>query len=63
MSDASNMPVKIKTQLPEHIENVQLERYVAVQNDQVRRRVKAPSIEDEAIPELALYVYHEFTDI
>ena len=63
MADASNVPVKIKTQLPEHIEHVQLERYVTVANDQVRRRVKAPSIEDEATPELALCVYHEFADI
>ena len=63
MNDASNVPVLIKTQVPEDPKTVLLERYVTVGGHDVKRRAKAPVIEDQSSPELALYVHHEFMDL
>ncbi len=59
----TNVPIKLKTALEGQSTTVQLERYVTVGVNDVRRRSTAPMIEDEASPELALHVYMEFTDI
>lgn len=56
-------PCLLKTTLPHDLNTVQLERYVTVGGNQVRRRIDAPTIGDELDPELALRVYQEFLDI
>ena len=58
----ASVPVTLVSQIAEQ-NLVQLERYVTVGGNDVRRRAKAPTIADEALPELALYVYQEFMDI
>ena len=62
MSDVSNVPVRIKTQITEEPKTVQLERFVTVAGNDVKRRLKCPVIEDQACPELALYINHEFME-
>ena len=56
-------PILLKTKLPEFLPTVQLERYVTVAGNHVRRRARCPMINNENDPELACKVYEEFTDI
>ena len=56
------VPVKLKPNFEPKYGTVQLERYVTVGGHDVRRRVNAPTMEDEIEPEVALNVYHEFRD-
>ena len=57
MSDVSNVTVRIKTQITEEPKTVQLERFVTVAGNDVKRRLKCPVIEDQACPELTLYMH------
>ena len=56
-------PILLKSKLPELLTTVQLERYVTVGANQVRRRVRCPVMSNEIDPELACRVYEEFLDI
>ena len=56
-------PILLKTKLPEILATVQLERYVNVTGNNVRRRARCPMINNENDPELACKVYEEFRDI
>ena len=56
-------PLTLKTNLPEHLYTVKLERYVTVAGQQVRRRAACPIITNETDPEMACKVYEEFVDI
>ena len=56
-------PIKLKTQLPETFTFAQLERYVNVAGNQVRRRAKCPIMDNQSDPELACRVYEEFVDL
>ena len=56
-------PILLKTKLAELLATVQLERYVNVAGNNVRRRARCPMINNENDPELACKVYEEFTDI
>ena len=58
-----NAPLKLKTELREDLETVQLERYVPVGGHDVRRRAKMPTINNEIDPELACKGYDEFLDV
>ena len=58
-----NVPVKLKSSVDSAYNTVQLERYVAVGGHDVRRRVSAPTMEDEIEPEVPLTIYHEIQDI
>ena len=58
-----NAPMTLKTTLADNLETVQLERYVTVQGNDVRRRARCPVIGNEIDPELAMRVYDEFVDI
>jgi hypothetical protein len=55
-------PMTLKTNLPDRLYTVQLERYVDVGGNQVRRRVHVPVITNENDPEMACKVYEEFRD-
>lgn len=58
-------PILLKTKLPDGVNlfMVQLERYVDVGGNAVRRRARCPLINNETDPELACKVYEEFIDI
>ena len=57
-------PIGLKSKLGEILMNtVQLERYVTVGANQVRRRARVPVIRDEIDPELPCKVYEEFLDV
>ena len=56
-------PLKLKTELPDELELIQLERYVVVDDDHVRRRAKVLVITNETNPEMILCVHDEFQDI
>ena len=57
-------PIGLKTNLPDELVTVQLERYVPDgAGNQVRHRVRCPVINNENDPELACRVYEEFCDI
>ena len=56
-------PIQIKTKLPDILPTVQLERYVTVGANHVRRRARCPLINNKVDPELACRVVEEFTDI
>ena len=60
----TNVPVLLQTQIPSGLQYVDMERFVPQEDDArpVRKKKKLPSIEDESIAELALYVYVEFED-
>ena len=62
--DWSNVPVLLQTQIPSDIQQVDMERFVPQPHGDkpIRKKKKLPSMEDEAIPELALYVFMEFQD-
>ena len=60
---AENPPIYLKTTLPDTLETVQLERYVTVAGNDVRRRARVPVITNEVEPELACRVYDEFRDV
>ena len=62
-NDPSTPPIHLKTALQEPLESVQLERYVTVAGNDIRRRARCPIITDEIDPEMACRVFHEFTDI
>ena len=53
MSNDDDPPIHLKTKLPATLETVQLERYVTVGGNDVRRRVRVPLITDELDPEMA----------
>ena len=55
-------PLKLKSELPSELEQTQLERYVTVGPDNVRRRACIPIIDGEVDPELALRIVMEFFD-
>ena len=59
----SDPPLKLKSNLPDDPEQVQLERYVAVAGNDVRRRARIPVLTDEVDPEFVLRTYDEFRDI
>ena len=63
MSDVSNVPLRVKTQITEEHKTVQLERFDTVAGKDVKRRLKCPVIEDQACPELTLYMHHEFMEV
>ena len=56
-------PIGLKTKLPDILHTVQLERYVDVAGNAVRRRARCPLINNENEPELACRVYEEFVDV
>ena len=56
-------PISLKTKLPETFNNAQLERYVDVAGNNVRRRAKCPIMNNQSDPEMACRVYEEFVDI
>ena len=56
-------PLSLKTKLADLLTTAQLERYVNVAGNQVRRRCRCPVIGNEQDPELACKVYEEFVDI
>ena len=56
-------PIQIKTKLPDILPTVQLERYVTVGANHVRRCARCPLINNEVDPELACRVVEEFMDI
>ena len=60
----TNVPVLLQTQIPSGLQYVDMERFVPQEDNTrpVRKKKKLPSMEDEAIAELALYVYVEFED-
>ena len=60
---ADEAPIGLKTKLPDLLTTVQLERYVTVGGNQVRRRARCPLISEENDAELACRVYEEFVDI
>jgi hypothetical protein len=55
-------PMTLKTNLPDRLYTVQLERYVDVGGNQVCRRVHVPVITNKNDPEMACKVYEEFRD-
>ena len=60
----TNVPVLLQTQIPSGLQYVDMERFVPQEGDArpVRKKKKRPSIGDESITELSLYVYVEFKD-
>ena len=56
-------PILLKTKLPDLLPTVQLERYVNVGGNHVRRRARCPLINNENDAELACKVHEEFLDI
>ena len=57
-------PIGLKTNLPDELVTVQLERYVPDgAGNHMRRRVCCPVINNENDPELACCMYEEFCDI
>ena len=67
-ADNSNMttvdpPLTLKTNLPDFLQTVKLERFVTVGADNVRRRAENPMITNETDAEYACRVYEEFVDI
>ena len=60
----ANVPVLLQTQIPSDVKHVDIERFVPQPygDKPIRKKKKLPSMEDEVLPELALYVYMEFMD-
>ena len=56
-------PLKLKTEIPDELEQVQLERYVKVGGNDVCHRARVPVMTDEVDPELALRVHDEFRNV
>ena len=60
---AVDAPIGLKSQLQEPFMMQQLERFVTVGGNDVRRCARCPVISSEIDPELACKVYEEFVDI
>ena len=60
---STNTPIPLKSSILDELATAQLERYVTVGRNDIRRRAKVPIITDEIDPELACRVYDEFNDV
>ncbi len=56
-------PLLLKTNLPDFLQTVKLERYVTVGANSVRRRAENPMMTNETDAEFACRVYEEFVDV
>ena len=56
-------PIFLKSALEDHLETVQLERYVTVGDHDVRRRARVPIVGNETEAELVCRAYQEFEDV